>query len=89
MAGKEYSFIMVLHNFSEASENRLSLAPKTSALFHSNAVAQFFSHPCECTVAAHKNKLSFALELVHHFSLRYCTTSQKCPRILITFVTED
>jgi len=47
MVGKKYSFIMVLHNFSEASENRLGLplAPKASALFHSDAIAQFFSHP--------------------------------------------
>ena len=42
-----YHMIMVLHNFAEASENRLGLplAPKASALFHSDAIAQIFSHP--------------------------------------------
>jgi hypothetical protein len=33
------------------------------------------------SLVTRKNKLSFVLALVHHFLLRYCTTSQKRPRI--------
>jgi hypothetical protein len=42
-------FVVVLHNSSEVSENRLPLVQKTSALFLSDAKAQFLRH-CSCTI---------------------------------------
>ena len=53
-------------------------------LVHYSTATQLHNSLVTC-----KNKLSFILALVHHFLLWYCTTPQKCPRILITLGDKD
>ena len=70
----QYSFVMVLHNFSEASKNGTDyLSPQ--GLVHYSTVTLLHNSLVTC-----KNKLSFALAWCTILSLQYCTISQNRPR---------
>ena len=68
MAGKEYCFVMVLHYFTEASGNRLSLVPSTSVLFHSDPIAQFCSHPEKYIIFRPGTGALFVIVVLHNSS---------------------
>jgi len=63
-----HGFIMVLHNFTEASGNRLSLVPSASVLFHSDPIAQFCSHPEKYIIVRPGTGALFVIVVLHNSS---------------------